>query len=310
MDAFSHRKMIGVRRLDINPSAHKFDLQFMIIDDVISPKFNNNSWEIVKAEIIHTKQLIWEEGIHEFGPIFTMSNDVITVKKGFDELDVFKRMYMIRYECKRVENGYYINISTKESDAAINVKMFRINNKKYTILEENEIAEIIHKIVDEANVIPDIDIRFQYNSKKCNLKIESDVLFNLFPVYHNDKPIGTDVSYFDTGLIEFLKFLNQPITLKNYFDMLIFKKEFNYNNVWSRRQAYIHSTFSDSRRGYIGLRNDFWTKPSKLYVYSNGGQEFYIRFATNGINSFLPIHSGFIIELVFITDIENVSTIN
>ena len=35
---------------------------------------------------------------------------------------------MIRYDCIKVENGYYINISTKESDSAINVKMFRINN--------------------------------------------------------------------------------------------------------------------------------------------------------------------------------------
>ena len=60
LDAFSHRKMIGVRRLDINPSAHKFDLQFIIIDDVISPKFNNNSWEIAGEEIVHTKPLIWE----------------------------------------------------------------------------------------------------------------------------------------------------------------------------------------------------------------------------------------------------------
>ena len=101
MDAFSHRKMIGVRRLDIDPSAHTFDLQFLIIENMIHPKFNNNSWELIKDGVVHTKPLIWEPGIHEFGPIFTMSNDVNTVKEGFDELDAFKRMYMIKYECKK-----------------------------------------------------------------------------------------------------------------------------------------------------------------------------------------------------------------
>ena len=315
LDAFSHRKMIGVRRLGLNPSAHTFDLQFLIVENMIHPKFTQNNWELINDGVVPIKPLIWEPGIHECGPIFIMSNDVYTVKEGYDELQILKRMYMIRYECRKVDDGYYIKIHTKESDEAIDKKVYRIHNKRYTILKENEIAEIMHKIIDDNNIVPFIDIKFKYDNKKCDLKIynndsDKDVLFNMHPAHFNSNSVTDDVSYFDPSLIEFLKFLNQPITMKNYFDLLTFKKEFNYTNIWDRKQAYIHSTFSDSRRGYIGLRNDFWTSPTKLYVYSNGGQEFYIRFTTDGKNSFLPIHSGFVIELVFIVDYSNVEIIN
>ena len=200
-------------------------------------------------------------------------------------------MYMLRYECSKVHDGYNIKIYTRESDEVIDKKVYRIHNKRYTILEENEMAEIMHKIIGESNIIPLVDIKFKYTNttmKIYNDDSDRDVLFNMHPAHFNSISITDDVSYFDPGLIEFLKFLNQPITLKNYYDLLIFRRELNYTNVWNRKQAYIHSTFSDSRRGYIGLRNDFWTKPSKLYTYSNGNQEFYIRFTTDGKEPFLP----------------------
>ena len=62
----------------------------------------------------------------------------------------------------------------------------------------------------------------------------------------------------DNSILEFLKFLNQEITMKNYFDMLIMNREFNFENVWNRRKAVFHSTFSDSKRNCLGLRKDFW----------------------------------------------------
>ena len=84
-------------------------------------------------------------------------------------------------------------------------------------------------------------------------------------------------------------------------------REFNFENVWNRRKAVFHSTFSDSKRNYLGLRKDFWQSISKTYTYSNGGSEFWIRFTTNGVDPFLPIHQGIIIELVFLVDSENVT---
>jgi len=308
LDSFSYRKTIRVRRLNLNPSSHKFDLRFMMMKDM-SPTFTKNSWIILKEETVYSKPTIWEPGIHEFGPIFVYSDERVQ-KEFYEEIEFYDTMYMIRYECSVRNGGYHFIISTKDSDETIETKMFGIYNKRYTILEENEMAEIMYKIIYDANIVLENDLKFQYDAQKCILKIESDMLFSLFPVYHNKNMIGEDVSYFDPHLIEFLKFLNQPITMKNYFDLIVPRKELNYNNVWSRRQAYIHSTFSDTKRGYIGLRNDFWSSPTKSYVYSNGGQEFYIRFTTDGVNPFIPLYSGFIIELVFVVDEDKVDTLN
>ena len=55
LDAYSHRKMLGVQRLDINPSAHKFDLQFLIVENIPPPTFNDSGRELIKTEIVHTK---------------------------------------------------------------------------------------------------------------------------------------------------------------------------------------------------------------------------------------------------------------
>jgi hypothetical protein len=123
-------------------------------------------------------------------------------------------------------------------------------------------------------------------------------------------PILDEGELFDHNIIEFLKFLNQEVTFNNYSNLLVIKDKFTFDNVWSRRKAYIHSSFSDSNRGYIGLRNDFWQQPSKIYTYCNHGTEFWIRFTTNGVNGFLPIHCGLIVELVFVCDYDNIEFLN
>ena len=126
-------------------------------------------------------------------------------------------------------------------------------------------------------------INFNYDVNKCKLNINIPDIDDE-PVFMGLEPIPNNNELFDPNIIEFLKFLNQDLTFDNYFNLNVMKNKFSFENVWNRRKAYIHSTFSDSNRGYIGLRNDFYVQPTKAYVYSNHGSEFWIRFTTNGID--------------------------
>ena len=102
-------------------------------------------------------------------------------------------------------------------------------------------------------------------------------------------------------------FLNQTLTVKNYFSLL----ESSYNkifdsNVWNRKRAMFHASFSDCTRNYIGMNKDHWLTPSKVFSSVSNTTEFRIRFSTDGINHFLPLYCSFIIELIYILNINNV----
>ena len=103
------------------------------------------------------------------------------------------------------------------------------------------------------------------------------------------------------------KLPDTAIQITEYDGLELDRCYYDFENVWNRRKAVFHSTFSDSKRNYLGLRKDFWQSISKTYTYSHGGSEFWIRFTTNGVDPFLPIHHGIIIELVFLVDSENIT---
>ena len=76
-------------------------------------------------------------------------------------------------------------------------------------------------------------------------------------------------------------------------------------DVWDRKHAHFHSTFSDSKRGYLGKNKDDLSHVNKLFKYSHGNTSFNIRFTTDGLNNFLPKFCNFVIELVFILNYKN-----
>jgi hypothetical protein len=78
------------------------------------------------------------------------------------------------------------------------------------------------------------------------------------------------------------------------------------HDVWDRRRAYFHTSFSDANYGYVGLHGDFYQNPTKLFGFSETGVNFNVQFTTNGRDYFLPRHVGFIIELVYIYNVQNV----
>ena len=66
-----------------------------------------------------------------------------------------------------------------------------------------------------------------------------------------------------------------------------------------------HASFSNCNINYIGLRADFIHPPTKVFE-STGGTDFYLKFSTDGVNYFLPRYNGFLLELIYILNINNV----
>ena len=69
-----------------------------------------------------------------------------------------------------------------------------------------------------------------------------------------------------------------------------------------------HASFSNCSRNYLGLRNDFYNPPSKYFNYT-GGSDFNLKFSTDGTHYFIPRHIGFLIELAYVLNIEEVEIV-
>ena len=103
-----------------------------------------------------------------------------------------------------------------------------------------------------------------------------------------------------------MRFLNQDLTFSNWRKITDHNIEpYFEDDVWDRRYAQFHSTFSDAKRNYIGSNRDDLSHVNKLFKYSYGNTSFNIRFTTDGLNSFLPKFCNFVIELVFILNYKN-----
>lgn len=325
LNAFSERKMIGIRRLDLKPTCHIFDLQ---LREVIYTEiaFTTNNWIPHKTYKYNCKPFVWSEGSYTIGPIFTDENfypegsAVPSPPEKFnwriiDDLEICTPNdfgYMLKYDCYKNKDEYFIKISYLKSDEKVDINLYKQKKKNISILDENDTTEIMYSITELLSLSNKRTLYdFEYNPNKGNLKL------SIHDAKEDDES-GTHFAFnvasyldhkklFNKNIIEFLKFLNQKLTIENYLKLLSPVMEWNFENVWNRKKAVFHSTFSNCKRNYIGLRNDFWPSPTKTFIYSNAGQEFYVRFTTNGIDPFLPEHSELIIELVFIVDYKNIN---
>ena len=113
------------------------------------------------------------------------------------------------------------------------------------------------------------------------------------------------INEFDT-LKYFIQFLNQETNANNYRKLFqpSYIKTFEHE-VWDRKLTQFHASFSTASRQYIGINNDFWQAPTRLFPF-NKSSTFYIRFTHDGVNFFIPRHSQFIIELSFIFNYKKV----
>ena len=302
-----NKKSIGIRRLNLFPSSHTFSLKFDIYGDP-DVCVMHDAWIDLDPETYSTKPALWEPGTHYIGPVYsktidptvnvfetTIFNEHVTVTK----TNAYK--YLFRFVNTFNNGKYESKISIRESVNKVEEEFYSTRVNTYSITENNNIVEFIHGIVNELNSYTyptPIKFNYEYDSSKGSLVIKCD---------HDFEIMDFEISELnDVNIIELIKCLNQPITYKN-FSMLQTRspnKAFS-DNVWNRKQAFFHTSFSNCNRRYIGCNNDFWSSPTKKFT-GNDETEFTLFFTTDAKHKFTPRYCDFIVELVYIYNTDNV----
>ena len=103
----------------------------------------------------------------------------------------------------------------------------------------------------------------------------------------------------------FLKFLNQERTDENRNILTEYSETKTFFKVWDRASLQFHASFSNNKRNFIGLNNDFYTSPSIFYDAPTNASDFWIKFTTDGRNQFLPRYCRFYIGISFVRNYKN-----
>ena len=195
-----------------------------------------------------------------------------------------------------------------------------------TITAENSFEEIIHKLIAELNaILRKIEIRlydenhvtisgylgnyatftysFDYKTGKFTLKLsrEDGVFERLeFNLKGDSK---TDLAV--NNLNHFLRFMNQKQTDRNRNKLTDYTRSKTFYRVWDRVSLQFHASFSNNKRNFIGLNNDFYTSPSIFYDAPTNASDFWIKFSTDGRNQILPRYCRFYIGISFVRNYKN-----
>jgi hypothetical protein len=263
-----------------------------------------------------TKPDNWREGTFESGPIFLErgigeTHTRINFEREGDHLigTFVGHIYKFQYQCfhdPTLDLPYVVLGSYKRSIERITEGLIFIQTTHLiSILEENSLEEILHKIIEEVNGHSGMKMRYEYDRKLGHLKmsVAQSILEDPLPfeirLHKVDR--APQLVFPGDDVKSFLRFLNQDDSFDNYKYLVepSLEKEF-MSDVWDRKRVQFHSTFSDARNKYIGSNGDHFDTPSKLYRYVLTDPTFYIRFTTDGRHNFLPRYASIIIELCFI----------
>lgn len=270
LDDPSQNKAIGIRRLDIKPTHHIINYRI----DVVSSSS-------------------------------TMTRDTL-------ETDINETTDKITDEDKNIYQQSITKINGDGTTSIISKTYFSFIGR-IEVLPENTLMEILNKMFDEftqyANETVYSDgthkfaVYYDYSDNKLTIMIY-DLKSYLakgptFAIYdYLDIDNANEYNYDQYALY---RFLNQPED-KFEDDDQIFKEIWKFENVWDRDYIQFHASFSDSNRNFIGLRNDFYHKPSIIYRSPNDGSTFYIRFTTDGKSPILPLYCRFVVQLCFLVN--------
>ena len=109
----------------------------------------------------------------------------------------------------------------------------------------------------------------------------------------------------ENNLNYFLKFLNQERTVENRNKLTGMSEEKTFNDVWDRVSLQFHASFSNNKRNFIGLNNDFYDSPSVFYDPPTNTSDFWIKFSTDGRHQILPRYCRFYIGISFVRNYKN-----
>lgn len=146
---------------------------------------------------------------------------------------------------------------------------------------------------------------YSYNSNTNHLELsfsDMDGFAYNFCFKDPDATSDEDGNAITPNIDELLMLLNQPLTNENRLKLTNMSINKVFDEVWSRDAIFFHSSFSTSKRKYIGINGDFFTNPTVLYPPPTNESTFSIRFTSNGSKNILIRHCVFMIQLTFIVN--------
>ena len=79
------------------------------------------------------------------------------------------------------------------------------------------------------------------------------------------------------------------------------KRRFEFNNVWNRKDIFVHASFVNGTSfQFLGKNGEFYTKPSKMYRFNGNSPDFYFELSYDGIHPQKHKFARFIVQLAFI----------
>lgn len=165
-------------------------------------------------------------------------------------------------------------------------------SKKYAVTKNNNLLEIL----------TDMSVNLSTSEYTLNYDYSSDGTLT-FTAYSVKAKRNTQFyfGFYVSSIASFLRFLNQEDTTENrkiLTDYTVMEKTFT--NVWDRENLEFHTSFSTSKRGFIGLKGDFYPNISYIFCEGTDSPQFTLWFTSDGKNRILPRYCHFICQLTFI----------
>ena len=87
----------------------------------------------------------------------------------------------------------------------------------------------------------------------------------------------------------------------NVLYMLENRRVFEFNNVWNRKDIFVHASFVNGTSfQFLGKNGEFYTKPSKMYRFNGNSPDFYFELSYDGIHPIPHKFARFIVQLAYI----------
>ena len=249
-------------------------------------------------------------------------------QRWLNEENEFKAIGIRRLKVIPTSHIFALSISIKyrveDTTKIFETKSIRI---PLTVTPENSMDEIIHLIINTLNerlqtIVcygydgdKDVDIgmlgefaaftyTFDYKSGDLSFKL-SEAEKDNFDVLEFKIEGDTYCDLAVDNINHFLKFLNQERTDENRNILTDYSNTKTFTNVWDRVSLQFHASFSNNKRNFIGLNNDFYDCPSVFYDPPTNASDFWIKFSTDGRNQFLPRYCRFYIGISFVRNYKN-----
>jgi hypothetical protein len=147
----------------------------------------------------------------------------------------------------------------------------------------NGLEEILDNLVTKVNNdIKDDFLKYVYNTETRQVKFWTDKVDTRDALNHFYQFKFVHVGVSDLPRYQNLgRLLNFPVEKLAYVQAP--KSEFVFDNVWDRRNLFIHSSIANTTPyNYLGHDNEFYEIPSKLYKWTSKSKSFRVWVSVNG----------------------------